>query len=122
MADPLDVFRGAAAGAPPGEKLAAMDRAYTDELPRERHAGLMIMQGFAAAGADPEIRRHVRERFGDVVLEVAELAGAVPNEIWAFLANGMLLNTVAALELQEMAVLTHAHPVSECGQQHGTQP
>jgi AcrR family transcriptional regulator len=118
----LEVFRGAAAGAPPGEKLAAMSRAYTDELLPDRHAVLMIMQSFAAAGADPEIRRRARDTFGDLVVEVGELAGADPNEVWAFFANGMLLNVVAALELQAMAVLTHADPVSECGEQHGTQP
>jgi AcrR family transcriptional regulator len=99
----LEMFRGAAAGAPPGEKLAARDRAYRNRLLRERHAVLMTMQGFAAAGADPEIRRHVRAKFGDVVAEVGELAGAYPNEVWAFFANGMLLNIVAALE-QEVAV------------------
>ena len=38
MADPLDVFRGAAAGAPPGEKLAAMDRAYTGAMNKELNA------------------------------------------------------------------------------------
>jgi AcrR family transcriptional regulator len=100
----LKVFRHAAAGAPPGEKLAAIGRAYTDELLPDRHAVLMIMQGFVAAGADREIRRHVREKSGDMVVEVADLAGAHPNDVWAFFANGILLNVVAALELQEVAV------------------
>jgi AcrR family transcriptional regulator len=104
----LEVFRHAA-GAPPGEKLAAMGRAYTDELLPDRHALLMIMQGCAAAGANPEIRRHVREKCSDMVVEVAEQAGAHPNEVWAFLANGILLNIVTALELPEMAV-THPRP------------
>jgi hypothetical protein len=66
----------------------------------------MSMQGFAAAGVDPEIRAAVRQRFGDIVMEVAELGGVEPGDVWAFFANGMLLNIVAALELQEMAVLT----------------
>ena len=101
----LDVFRDAAAGAPPGAKLGAMGRAYTDELLPDRHAVLMIMQGFAAAGADREIRRHVREKSGDMVVEVAELADAHPNEVWAFFANGILLTIVAALELHGMAVI-----------------
>jgi hypothetical protein len=64
-----------------------MGRAYTDEPPPDRHAVLMIMQGCAAPRPDPEIRRHVREKSGDMVLEVAELAGAHPNEVWAFLAT-----------------------------------
>jgi hypothetical protein len=99
-----------------------MGRAYTDELLPDRHAVLMIMQGFAAAGADREIRRHARDTFGDLVAKVGELAGADPNEVWAFFANGMLLNIVAALEPHAMAALTHTDPVGECGEQHGTQP
>jgi AcrR family transcriptional regulator len=37
----LETFRRAASGAPPGEKLSAMGRAYTDELLPDRHAVLM---------------------------------------------------------------------------------
>ena len=102
----LETFRRAAAAAPPGERLQAMECAYTNELLPSRHAVLMSMQGFAAAGADPEIRAAVRQRFGDIVMEVAELGGVEPGDVWALFANGMLLNIVAALELQEMAVLT----------------
>jgi hypothetical protein len=105
----LEVFRHAAAGAPPAEKLAAMGRGHPDELLPDRHAVLMIMQGCAATAADPEIRRHVREKTGDMAQEVAELAGARPNEVWALLANGILLNIVAALELHELAV-SHPRP------------
>ena len=117
----LETFRRAAGGAPPGEKLAAMGRAYTDKLLPDRHAVLMMMQGFAAAGADRDIRAHVRQTFRDMAMEVAELGGVAAGDVWAFFANGMLLNIVAALELEEMAVLTHAHPVSACGEPHGTQ-
>jgi AcrR family transcriptional regulator len=108
----LEVFRAAAAGAPSGEKLAAMGRACTDQLLPDRHAVLMIMQSFAAAGADPEIRRQVREKLGDMVVDVSELAGADPSEVWALFANGMLLNIVAALELEEMggARFSDDHP------------
>jgi len=117
----LETFRRAASGAPPGEKLAAMGRAYTDELLPDRHAVLMMMQGFAAAGSDPDIRATVRQTFRDMAMEVAELGGVAAGDVWAFFANGMLLNIVAALGLQDMAVLAHAHPVSACGEQHGTQ-
>jgi hypothetical protein len=99
----LETFRRAASGAPPGEKLSAMGRAYTDELLPDRHAVLMMMQGFAAAGADPDIRAHVRQTFRDMAMEVAALGGVAAGVVWAFFANGMLLNIVAALELQDMA-------------------
>ena len=103
----LETFRRAAAAAPPGERLQAMGHAYTNELLPDRHAVLMSMQSFAAAGVDPEIRATVRQKFGDMVIEVAELGWVEPGGAWAFFADGMLLNIVAALELQEMAGLTY---------------
>ena len=115
----LETFRRAASGAPPGEKLAAMGRAYSEELLPDRHAVLMMMQGFAAAGADPDIRATVRQTFRDMAMEVAELGGVAAGDVRAFFANGMLVNIVTALELEDMAVLAHAHPVSACGEQHG---
>jgi AcrR family transcriptional regulator len=96
----LDAFRRAAADAPAGGELEAMGCAYTDELLPDRHAILMMMQGYAAA-SDPEIQEHVRRRYGEVVSEVAELAGAEPDQVWSFFASGMLLNIVAALDLQQ---------------------
>jgi AcrR family transcriptional regulator len=95
----LDAFRRAVAAAPAGERLHAMGRAYVTELLPDRHAILMMMQGYAAV-ADPEIQEHVRQRYGDVVSQVAELSGAGPDEVWRFFATGMLLNLVAALDLE----------------------
>jgi AcrR family transcriptional regulator len=95
----IESFRRAAAGASPGEELHEMGCAYMDELLPDRHAILMMMQGYAAT-ADPDIREHVRERYGEIVSEVAELSGATPDEVWSFFATGMLLNIVAALDLQ----------------------
>jgi len=95
----LDAFRRAATAAPAGEELRAMGHAYVTELLPDRHAILMLMQAYAAA-ADPEIQEHVRRRYGDVVSEVAALSGAGPDEVWRFFATGMLLNIVAALDLE----------------------
>jgi AcrR family transcriptional regulator len=95
----IEAFRRAAADASPGEELHAMGCAYMDELLPDRHAILMMMQGYAAS-ADAEIREHVRQRYGEVVSEVAELSGASPDEVWSFFATGMLLNIVAALDLE----------------------
>jgi AcrR family transcriptional regulator len=79
----LEVLRQAAAGAPLAEKLAAMGRAYTDELcPTARRS-----HDHAWPSRLPSWHAH-------------------PNDVWAFLANGIVLTFVAALELQEMAV-TH---------------
>jgi AcrR family transcriptional regulator len=95
----LDVFERAAASAPPGEELHAMGEAYVRELLPDRHAILMLMQSYAAA-ADPEIRAHVRDMYGLVVSRVAELGDAEPDQVWSFFATGMLLNIVAALDLE----------------------
>jgi AcrR family transcriptional regulator len=98
----LGVFRRAAAKAPPGEKLQAMGHAYTSELLTDRHAVLMMMQGFAAA-SEREIQVEVRRRYGEVVTEVTRLSGADPDDVWRFFATGMLLNIVTALDIGEIA-------------------
>jgi AcrR family transcriptional regulator len=98
----IDAFRRAAAAAPEGEKLKAMGKAYFAELVPDRHAILMMMQGFVAT-SDPEIQERVRSRFGDVVREVTRQAGVSPQEVWAFVANGMLLNVLVAIDLEAIA-------------------
>ena len=77
-----------------------MGHAYVHELLADRHALLMLMQGYAAV-ADPEIQAHVRDGYGEVVDEVGRLSGATPDEVWSFFATGMLLNIVTALDLVE---------------------
>jgi AcrR family transcriptional regulator len=99
----LAVFRQAAAAAPPGERLRAMGHAYVAELLPDRHAVLTMMQGFAAAGSDREIQVQVRRGYGEVVTEVMRLAGVGAEEAWEFFATGMMLNVVAALDLEEIA-------------------
>src|SRR3954465_14668061 len=77
------VFRRAAAGAPEGERLHAMGKAYTEELLPDRHAVLMQMQGYVAS-AEPAIQAHVRSCFGALVAVVTELSGATGDEVWTF--------------------------------------
>ena len=98
----LDAFRRAAAAAPRGEELDAMGHAYVAELLPDRHAILMMMQGFAAA-SDAEIQEQVRAKYGEVIAEVGRLSGAEPEEVFSFIAHGMLLNVVAALDLPALA-------------------
>ena len=52
---------------------------------------------------DPEIQARVRERYADLVRQVAEATGAEPAQLWSFFANGMLLNVIAALNLEVLA-------------------
>jgi AcrR family transcriptional regulator len=96
------VFRRAAESAPAGERLERMGRAYVEELLPDRHALRFQMQSYAAC-ADPDIRAHVRRRYGELVRMVADLGGVTVGEVWNFFATGMLLNVVATLELETIA-------------------
>ena len=98
----IATFRKAAADAEPGHELEDMGHAYVHELLPDRHALLMLMQGYAAV-ADPEIQEHVRDGYGEVVEEVGRLSGATPDEVWSFFATGMLLNIATALDLGKIA-------------------
>ena len=98
----IATFRRAAADADPGDELQEMGHAYVHELLADRHALLMLMQGYAAV-ADPEIQEHVRDGYGEVVDEVGRLSGATPDEVWSFFATGMLLNIITALDLGKIA-------------------
>ena len=85
--------------ATPEEPLLAMGRAYI-ELLGNRDEILFQMQSHAAAG-DPALREPVREEFMRLVTDVRRMSGASDEQVTAFMAKGMLLNVVAALELPE---------------------
>ena len=100
----IDHIRGAFTEAARGqataeERLMAMGRAYM-ELLGNRDEILFQMQSHAAAG-DPALREPVRREFIRLVEDVARLSGAPAEEVTAFMAKGMLLNVVAALELPD---------------------
>src|SRR5215208_458169 len=96
------VFRRVAAGVEPCDRLKAMGHAYIEELLPDRHAVLMQMQGYVAS-SDPEIQAHVRRCFELLVAEVTELSGADAGSVWAFFAQGMLLNVTQSLDLEAIA-------------------
>jgi len=96
-----ETFAEAARGVPPEERMPAMGEAYSSLL-ADRTSLLFQMQSYAASG-DPEIQARVRERYADLVRQVAETTSAEPAELWSFFANGMLLNVIAALNLEVLA-------------------
>jgi AcrR family transcriptional regulator len=96
-----ETFAEAARGLPPEERVPAMGSAYSDLL-ADRTSLLFQMQSYAAS-SDPEIQARVRERYADLVRQVGEATGAEPAELWSFFANGMLLNVIAALNLEVLA-------------------
>ena len=96
-----ETFAEAARAVPPEQRMPAMGSAYTDLL-ADRTALLFQMQSYGAC-SDPEIQARVRERYADLVRQVADATGAGPAQLWGFFANGMLLNVIAALNLEVLA-------------------
>ena len=98
-----------------GLSALAMMGAQYYELLADRTTLLLQLQGFAACG-DSEVRDVVRARLARMWDTVAETAGLDPVTVKSFLAFGMLLNNVAALDIGELdepwanGVRTRIHP------------
>ena len=82
------------------EKHARMGLAYK-RLMAQRGLMVSLMHIFAA-GHDPVIGPMARERFLDVYRIVRDEAGFPADEAMAFMAHGMLIDTLMALRLHEM--------------------
>ena len=95
-----DGMSEAAEGARGLPALALMGAQYY-ELLADRTTLLLQLQGFAACG-DGEIRELVRARLARMWDTVADTAGLDPVTVKSFLAFGMLLNNVAALDVDEL--------------------
>ncbi|GAA1556636.1 TetR family transcriptional regulator [Kribbella sancticallisti] len=90
-----------------GEREPTLDSlgdAYNELLP-ERELLVVLLHGFAAS-ADPAIGETVRSRFGGIHRLVGDLTGASPEEVTKFMATGMLLTVMAAMQV------TGPNPVS----------
>jgi len=93
-------FAEAARGlATPEERLAAMGHAYIELL--ENREEIMFQHQANAAAGDPALREPVRREFMRLVDDVGRLSGAPDEDVWMFMAKGMMLNVVAALDLPE---------------------
>jgi AcrR family transcriptional regulator len=100
----VDHIRGAFAEAArglrdPEERLRAMGQAYLRLL--EHRDEIMFQHQANAAAGDPELREPVRREFMQLVEDVSRLSGAPFEEVRSFMATGMLLNVVAALDLPD---------------------
>ena len=82
------------------DALAAMGQFY-DRALADRTGLLVQLQAFAACG-DPEVRAVVRERMARMWAVTAGRTDLPPVAVKTFLAFGMLLNTAAALEVDEV--------------------
>jgi len=95
-----DGMANAASGAGGLDALALMGARYYESL-ADRTTLLLQLQGFAACG-DAEVRDLVRARLGRMWDTVADTTGLDPVTVKSFLAFGMLLNNVAALDVDEL--------------------
>ena len=71
------------------------------ELLSDRTSLLLQLQGFAACG-EPDVRDLVRSRLAQLWDTVSETTGLDPVTVKSFLAFGMLLNNVAAVEVDDV--------------------
>ena len=95
-----DAMAEAAADARGLDALALMGARYYASL-ADRTTLLLQLQGFAACG-DAEVRDLVRARLGRMWDTVAGTTGLDPVTVKSFLAFGMLLNNMAALDVDEV--------------------
>src|ERR1700742_259378 len=95
-----DAMAHAAKGTEGLSALALMGSEYYKSL-ADRTTLLLQLQCFAACG-DSEIRDLVRARVARMWDTVADMTGLDPVTVKSFLAFGMLLNNVAALDVAEL--------------------
>jgi AcrR family transcriptional regulator len=94
-------FERAALGDTPQERLEAMGRAYIEML-SDRELLLAQMQLYAACD-DPDIRAVARTGYDALRAAVAGFAdGASAEMLYAFFAQGMLLNVAASMDFPEL--------------------
>lgn len=95
-----DGMREAAGNATGQQALAAMGERYHAML-GDRTSLLLQLQGIAACG-DAEVRDAVRAAFDRMWTAITEITGLDAVTIKAFLAFGMLLNSGAALQIDDV--------------------
>lgn len=104
----------AAAEATPQQRLDAMGERFGEFL-TERDLPRVFLQGIAAA-SDPAIGDAIRTRFGNVYRLVQELTGATTFEASRFMATGMLLTNMTAMQVvgPDAFPTTWADEIIEC--------
>jgi AcrR family transcriptional regulator len=109
----LDVFQRAAEGKRGEEALDAMGSAYM-ELLNDRTRLRGQMQAYAASD-DLDIRKVVRDGYGDLVAYVERVVDLPPERISQFFAMGMLLNVIASMGLEDGSEPWAARLLEGCG-------
>ncbi|MFT4187015.1 MAG: TetR/AcrR family transcriptional regulator [Aeromicrobium sp.] len=95
-------FREAAEHRPEGvSPLQAMGAAYLEFMVEDPNELRCQLHTWAAA-SDPEIKEIAQRTYREIWDDVATLSGADPATVRAFMAHGMLLTVVGALDLPEL--------------------
>ena len=93
-------FASAAEGRTGEDALHAMGNAYADLL-TDRTLLLGQLQAYVAC-QDPDVRALVRDGFKGLTTFVADASGANADTVRHFFETGMLMNVVAAMELDHV--------------------
>lgn len=80
--------------------LDRMGLAYATMM-QNRDDLLVLLHGFAAA-ADPEVQANVRQRMAQIFELIQRRSGASPEEVRTFVARGMLITVIAAIDAPEL--------------------
>jgi len=96
----LSAFRQGAEGRTGTDAMHGMGDAYAGLL-EDRTVLLLQLHTYVACD-DPDIREHVRAGFKRLTKFVAEASGGPDEEVRAFFQTGMLMNVVAAMELDRV--------------------
>ena len=96
----LERFQHAAEGKRGEDALHAIGEAYGELLASDRIYLRSQMQAYAACD-DPQICAVVQNGYGDLVTYVERVSGADPATISAFFAQGMLMNVLSSMHLNE---------------------
>jgi AcrR family transcriptional regulator len=96
-----EAFRNGVSGDTVDERLESMALTYL-KLLQDREELALQLQLYAAA-YDPEIRECVSTKFAELHELCGELSGADPGRLRGFIAQGMLCNVAAALDLPQIA-------------------
>jgi len=97
MEETYQAFERAARGKSGEEALHAMGEAYAGLIENRERLQLML-QCFAGC-EDPEVRESVRRVWRDLVELIERVSGESPEVVSTFVAKGMLLNVMNAMQL-----------------------
>src|SRR3954464_3711432 len=110
----LEMFQRSAEGLRGEEALKAIGQAYMELLQTDRTRLNAQLQAYSAWD-DPEIRDEVRNGYGDLVSYIERLSGGSVEEVANFFAKGMLLNVLAAMQVQDGSEPWAARLMEGCG-------